>query len=377
MRAPPDELPHKPEHIKLSGRLATINNIDQYYHNKKVFVTGHTGFKGSWLITWLHLLGAQIKGFALAAGNNSLYNTVSPFLRVESITADITDKERLQRELLNFQPDYIFHFAAQSLVRRSYQVPAETFGVNATGTANLLESLMSLKNKCTVIIVTTDKVYENQETGHKYSETDVLGGYDPYSSSKACAEIIVKSFRSSFFNPGIYNRHQKALASVRAGNVIGGGDWSKDRIIPDIVRSLSAGRPVGVRNQNSVRPWQHVLEPLSGYLSLGALLQENPEKFSGAYNFGPEEDDHLPVKQLVEIAISSWGDGSWTDISDDTQPHEAGLLRLNINKAKNEMNWQPKLTSKEAIQWAMDWYKQPDENKFNYTVAQIENYQQR
>ncbi|MEO6329145.1 MAG: CDP-glucose 4,6-dehydratase [Ginsengibacter sp.] len=355
----------------------TINNIDQTYYKKKVFVTGHTGFKGSWFITWLQLLGAKVKGYALKADNKSLFNSLAAYLNVESITADIKDKERLQTELINFQPDYIFHFAAQSLVRRSYEMPAETFNVNATGVANLLESLTGLKNKCSVIIVTTDKVYENKEAHHFYKETDVLGGYDPYSSSKACTEIIASSFRNSFFNIAKYNEHQKAISTVRAGNVIGGGDWNKDRIIPDIIRSLSDDKQVGVRNPNAVRPWQHVLEPLSGYLLLGALLHQNPTQFSGAFNFGPEEDDHLPVKQLVEIAIAGWGKGNWIDTSDITQPHEAGLLQLDISKAKSELNWKPKLNSKEAIQWTIDWYKQAEENKYRYTIEQIKNYQRR
>jgi CDP-glucose 4,6-dehydratase len=354
----------------------TLNNIDQHYYNKKVFVTGHTGFKGAWFITWLYLAGAEIKGYSLTADAESLFNTVSSFLNFESVIADIKNKEKLRTELINFQPDYIFHFAAQSLVRRSYEMPAETFEVNAMGTANLLESLIGLKNKCSVIIVTTDKVYENKEISHQYNETDVLGGYDPYSSSKACTEIITGSFRNSFFNIDKYDLHQKGIATARAGNVIGGGDWNKDRIIPDIIRSLSAAKPVGVRNQNAVRPWQHVLEPLGGYLLLGALLEQNAKQFSGAYNFGPEADDHLPVKKLVEIAISCWGNGNWIDAYDDTQPHEAGLLQLDIRKARNELNWRPKLNSKEAIQWTIDWYRQADENKLAYTLQQIKKYQQ-
>ncbi len=355
----------------------TLNNIYQYYQGKKIFVTGHTGFKGSWFITWLHLLGAKIKGYALMADADSLFNVVSPHLKFENVIADIRDKQRLETEILKFKPDFIFHFAAQPLVRRSYEIPAETFEINATGTANLLESITSLENKCTVIVVTTDKVYQNKETTYHYKETDVLGGYDPYSSSKACTEMIACSFRNSFFNIDKYNSHKKAIATVRAGNVIGGGDWNKDRIIPDIVRSLSASDPVGVRNQNAVRPWQHVLEPLSGYLMLGALLHHDSKNFSGAYNFGPEQDDHLPVKQLVEIAISCWGKGTWIDTSDETQLHEAGLLQLDISKAKEKLNWMPKLNSKEAIRWTIDWYKQFDDNKFEYTLEQINNYQQR
>ena len=353
-----------------------LNNIDEHYNNRKVFVTGHTGFKGSWFITWLHLSGAEIKGYALKEDEKSLFNTIFSYLNFENVIADIRDKEKLKTEILNFQPDFIFHFAAQSLVRRSYEIPAETFEVNVTGTANLLEAVISLKNKCTVIVVTTDKVYENKETSRYYKETDVLGGYDPYSASKACTETVVNSFRNSFFNTDKYNNHQKAIATVRAGNVIGGGDWNRDRIIPDIIRSLSANHPVGVRNQNAIRPWQHILEPLSGYLLLGILLHENPRRFSGAYNFGPGANDHLPVKQLVEIAISRWGNGTWVDTSDDKHPHEAGLLQLDISKAMNELNWKPKLNSKEAIDWTIDWYKQADKNKFDYTLMQIKNYQQ-
>ena len=347
----------------------------EIYQHKKVFITGHTGFKGSWFITWLHLLGAEIKGYALKQDEQSLFNIISHHLNFESVFGDIRDKEKLRSELLNFQPDFIFHFAAQSLVRRSYEMAAETFEINTTGTANLLEAIKGLKNKCSVIVVTTDKVYENKETGHRYKETDVLGGYDPYSASKACTEIVVNSFRSSFFNPAKYNAHQKAIATARAGNVIGGGDWNKDRIIPDIIRSLLVNDPVAVRNQNAVRPWQYVLEPLSGYLSLGALLHENPEHFSGPYNFGPEADDHLAVSQLVETAISCWGNGRWMDAPDDTQPHEAGLLQLDISKAKKELNWKPKLNSGEAIEWTIRWYKQPDKNKFDYTLGQIKNVQ--
>jgi CDP-glucose 4,6-dehydratase len=355
--------------------LVKINTISRYYNNKKVFVTGHTGFKGSWLITWLHLLGARIKGYALIEDEISLYKTVSSNLNFESVIADIRDKKKLHTEILNFEPDFIFHLAAQPIVRRSYEIPAETFEVNVTGTANLLEGVMRLKNKCSVVIITTDKVYENKEANYYYKETDILGGYDPYSASKACAEILVDSFRDSFFNLVKYRSHQKAIATARAGNVIGGGDWNQDRIIPDIIRALSATYPVCIRNQNAVRPWQHILEPLSGYLLLGAFLNENPKQFSGPYNFGPKENDHLQVKKLVEIAISNWGEGTWIDSSDKSQPHEAGFLQLDITKARKELSWEPKLESKDAIKWTIDWYKQTDSSRFKYTLHQIKTYQ--
>ena len=367
--------------------METVVNISiaSYYKDKKIFVTGHTGFKGAWLITWLHLKGAEVKGYALAPEDEyGLFNTVSPFMKCDTVIADIRDKKRLNEAILSFKPDLVFHLAAQALVRRSYEIPAETFDVNVVGTANLLEALRELNKKCTILIVTTDKVYENREEDYHYKEEDVLGGYDPYSASKAATELVVSSFRNAFFHPGNYAKHQKAVASVRAGNVIGGGDWSKDRIIPDIVHSLMSSQPVAVRNPNAVRPWQHVLEPLSGYLQTGILLDNDANKYSGAYNFGPLPDDHLTVKELVQTAIACWNKGSlqedhtgWTDQSDANQPHEAGMLKLSVDKAMQVLNWQPKLKSAEAIEWTINWYKQKKEERFDYTVDQIKNYQQR
>lgn len=353
-----------------------------YYKGRKVFVTGHTGFKGAWFITSLIQAGAEVMGYALAPeDHDNLFDTVSPHLQMKSVIADIRDARRLRETILDFQPDFIFHLAAQALVRRSYEIPAETFDVNAVGTANLLESLTKLQKKCTVVIITTDKVYENRETDYHYTETDVLGGYDPYSASKAATEIVVSSFRNSFFHPDKYHVHQKAIASARAGNVIGGGDWSRDRIIPDIVHSLANNKAVEVRNPNAVRPWQHVLEPLSGYMMLGMLLDQDI-KYSGAYNFGPLPSDHLPVKELVETAIRCWGtakegEKGWIDRSDPDQPHEAGLLKLSIEKARALLNWQPKLDSTSAIEWTINWYKQPKANRFVYTVEQFNNYLQK
>jgi CDP-glucose 4,6-dehydratase len=353
-------------------------SIKSYYKGKKVFVTGYTGFKGTWFIAWLHLLGAKVKGYSLPPENdNSLFSIISPEIEFENVFADIRDKKKLQTELENFQPDFVFHLAAQALVRRSYQIPAETFEVNVVGTANVLEAVSKLPGKCTVVIITTDKVYENREADYHYKEEDVLGGYDPYSASKAAAEIAVSSFRNSFFNLKNYNVHQKAIVSARAGNVIGGGDRSADRIIPDIIRSLENNMPIEVRNPSAVRPWQHVLEPLSGYLLAGMLLDTDAVKFSGAYNFGPMADDHLSVKDLAETAIECWGKGTWVDKSDAKQPHEAGLLQLDISKAAKILNWQPKLTSKEAIEWTINWYKQPADNIFKFTVQQIKDYQKK
>lgn len=345
-----------------------------FYRGKKIFLTGHTGFKGSWFLAWLHQLGAEVKGYSLPPeSENSLFDIIKPNLEFKNVFGDIRDKELLQKQIENFQPDIIFHLAAQALVRRSYEIPSETFEINAIGTANLLEAVTHLQKKCTVVVITTDKVYENKEINYHYKEDDVLGGYDPYSASKAATEIVVSSFRNSFFNREKYAQHQKAIVSARAGNVIGGGDFSADRIVPDIVRALKNNQTIEVRNPNAVRPWQHVLEPLSGYLTLGKMAYENYEQVSNAYNFGPLKEDHLPVKKLVEISIDSWGNGNWKDTSNPNQLHEAGLLMLDITKVKKELNWLPKLLSNQAIKWTIDWYKNNDD-KFEFTLKQIEQF---
>lgn len=352
-----------------------INQAVSYYKGKKVFITGHTGFKGSWLLAWLDRAGAAICGYALPADSESLFEAISPQLKFQHVIGDIRDKDSLEKAILAFQPDFIFHMAAQALVRRSYEIPSETFDVNAVGTANVLEAVIKLEKKCSIVVITTDKVYENREADYHYKETDELGGYDPYSASKAATEIVVSSFRNSFFSPAKFKTHQKAIVSVRAGNVIGGGDWNKDRIIPDIVRSLMNNEAVPVRNPTAVRPWQHVLEPLSGYLLIGMLLDRDNATYTGAYNFGPLPDDHLPVRDLVETAIACWGEGSWADRSDPKQVHEAGLLKLDIGKAQTQLNWSPKLNSRQAIEWTINWYRQPKEQQALYTISQIKEFE--
>lgn len=355
--------------------LVTLRELNDVYRGKKVFITGHTGFKGSWLMAILHLAGAEIKGYALAPEyENGLFTILGSLPGVHSCLADIRDKELLKAELVAFQPDYIFHLAAQPLVRRSYQLPADTFDINVTGTANLLETVIALGKPCTVVIVTTDKVYENKETGILYKEGDALGGHDPYSTSKACAELVVSSFRNSFFQSDKESGHPKGLASARAGNVIGGGDWGQDRIIPDTARALLEGRIIEVRNPLSVRPWQHVLEPLAGYLRLAALLHKDARSYAKAYNFGPLPEDHLPVKELVETAITTWGQGSWIDRSSAMAPHEAGLLRLDIALAQKQLHWTPRLNARQAIQWALEWYRHPVSRQAEFTFQQIKSY---
>lgn len=355
--------------------LVTFSELQGIYQGKKVFITGHTGFKGAWIMACLHLAGASIKGYALPPEREQgLFSVLGQLKDVQSVLADIRDRARLKKELLEFQPDFIFHLAAQPLVRRSYEIPAETFDVNVTGTACLLEAAISLNKACSIVVITTDKVYENRETGALYRETDSLGGYDPYSASKACTELVISSFRNSFFNPQLAAIDRKGLASVRAGNVIGGGDWSRDRIVPDIVRALQAEQPVEVRNPAAVRPWQHVLEPVAGYLRLGGLLYDNPVHYSRAYNFGPKPGGHLPVRELVEIAISVWGQGSWLDTSLAGAPHEAGLLHLDISLAGQELNWSPQLDAPDAIRWTLEWYRQPTTKQRPFTFEQIKSY---
>jgi CDP-glucose 4,6-dehydratase len=344
--------------------VASSMELKSVYRDKKVFLTGHTGFKGAWLLQWLHLLGAQVKGYALAPENEEdLYNLIEGDSLCESVIADIRDSAKLEEAILTFEPDFIFHLAAQPLVRLSYEIPAATFAVNAIGTAYVLDAVRKLHKPCAVVLITTDKVYENKEWVYPYRENDRLGGYDPYSASKACAEIVIHSYIQSFFNSAVFELHQKGIASARAGNVIGGGDWAKDRIIPDIVRALRQQQPITVRNPLAVRPWQHVLEPLGGYLLLGAKLAAEPQRYGGAWNFGPYAEDNKTVGDLVELAIDTWGSGSYEYPALLNQPHEAGLLKLDINKAANELCWYPKYNAKQAISKTLAWYKAYNQDK--------------
>lgn len=334
------------------------NNFISEYKGKRIFITGHTGFKGTWLTYALHKAGSIIKGYSLAPDTNpSLFNLIAESLSIDSVIADINDATRLEEELLSFQPDYIFHLAAQPLVRKSYLEPISTFSTNVIGTANLLNALIKLNKPCSSIFITTDKVYENKEWHYPYRETDRLGGYDPYSASKACAELVINSYCQSFFNPTKHTTHNKGIVSVRAGNVIGGGDWSSDRLLPDIARYINEGKDIVIRNPHAVRPWQHVLEPIFGYLQLGLLLQENPLKYGGSWNFGPTNADNLPVLQIAEQAVRIWGKGQIDLQIDPDAPHEAGLLKLDISKAIDEMKWQPKMNASMAIQRTIQWYK--------------------
>ena len=335
-----------------------MNKLSHTYSGKRIFVTGHTGFKGSWLIKILNDFGAVIKGYALAPENEiNLYTECNGDSLCESIIGDLRDREALKKAVLDFQPDFIFHLAAQPLVRLSYEIPSETFEVNAIGTANLLDSIRLLNKKCNVVLITTDKVYHNNECEKPYKESDRLGGYDPYSASKACCELVIDSYKNSFFNTSKYEQHQKAIAVGRAGNVIGGGDWSQDRLIPDIAKALNVNKEVVIRNPKAVRPWQHVIEPLFGYLELGMKLNSDPIKYAQAYNFGPNINDALSVEEMVVSSIKSWGAGKYNVEVNNNNPHEAGLLKLDISKAIKNLNWKPILNAQTAVELTINWYK--------------------
>jgi CDP-glucose 4,6-dehydratase len=350
--------------------------VTAIFKNKRVFLTGHTGFKGAWLLQILHHLGADVKGYSLAPEQeNDLYNQVNgDKLCYASVTGDVLDSHLLKGEMIRFQPDYVFHLAAQALVRRSYQQPVDTFAVNVMGTVNVLDAMRSLEQPCVGIMVTTDKVYENNETGTAFKEDEKLGGYDPYSASKAAAEIAISSYRNSFFNPAQFEQHHKAIASVRAGNVIGGGDYSADRIIPDIVRSISREEDVVLRNPKAVRPWQHVLEPLFAYLELAAKMTADPQQYATAYNIGPDVNDVLDVETVTKKFIQYYGKGNYRVAQDAHQPHEAKLLMLDNNRIKTAIGQQPKYNADEAIRLTAEWYANKELTASEKCAQQIEEY---
>lgn len=343
-------------HLGKYGNMNKLEYITESFKGKKVFLTGHTGFKGSWLLAWLKDLGVDVMGYALSPINsNDLYNLIEGDNLCESVIGDLRDPALLESSILSFQPDYIFHMAAQALVRPSYDFPCETFDINAMGTAHVLKSVIKLEKKCSVLCITTDKVYENKEWLYPYREMDRLGGYDPYSASKACAEIIISSFRNSFFNTKDYQNHKKIISSVRAGNVIGGGDFAKDRIMPDIVKAVQADEVITLRNPKALRPWQHVLEPLKAYLLLAAKMYES-NSYSGEWNIGPSTDENVTVEDMVNIAISHTGKGKIEYANNKNEKHEAGLLKLDSSKAHDLLGWKPYMDAEEAITMTLDWY---------------------
>lgn len=331
-----------------------------FWAGKKVFVTGHTGFKGSWLSLWLHSLGAKVSGYALRPPTDpSLFELLNLEPVIPTVYGDVRDRKRLEEAMLEAGPDVVIHMAAQPLVRHSYRLPVETYEVNVMGTVNVLESVRTAVNGGgaikAVINVTTDKCYENKEWAWGYRENDRLGGYDPYSNSKACSELVTAGYRSSYFPPEQYSRHGLALATARAGNVIGGGDWAEDRLIPDCVRSLMSGQPVLIRNPHAVRPWQHVLEPLGGYLLLAQSLVEEGGGFAESWNFGPDDHDAKPVEWIVQRMCSIWGDSASYLIQGGDHPHEAGFLKLDCSKARMRLGWSPAWNLEEALGRILEW----------------------
>lgn len=349
----------------------------EIYKGKKVFVTGHTGFKGSWLCLWLNFLGADVCGYALKPNTNpSIFNILGLKNKIKHIEGNICDFEKLNREISSFCPEIVFHLAAQPLVRVSYKEPAETYRTNIMGIVNVLESVRRNSSIKAVINVTTDKCYKNQEKGHCFKEEDELCGHDPYSNSKSCSELVTSSYRDSFFNTQNFEtNHNTLVATARAGNVIGGGDYSLDRLVPDFVKAIENNKSTVLRNPNSIRPWQFVLEPLYGYLLLGKELLDGKIECSSPYNFGPEEESIVTVEKVVQESILVWGKGSIV-IDNNEQPHEAKLLKLDISKAKKELSWRPVYCVKKAIKETISWYKAYHDNVDmpNFSLNQIIEY---
>jgi CDP-glucose 4,6-dehydratase len=356
--------------MKLSG----IDSI--FWRDKKVFITGHTGFKGSWLSLWLASMGARVQGYALAPITSpNLFNIleINSFIE-KSYIADIRDLDALQKAILDANPDIVIHMAAQPLVRYSYSNPVETYSVNAMGTVHILESMRTLDSVRATVVVTSDKCYENKEWIWAYRENDSMGGYDPYSSSKGCAELITAAYRQSFFNdPNAINK----IATARAGNVIGGGDWSEDRLIPDAIRAFEAGKKLIIRNPMAVRPWQHVLEPLSGYLMLAKALYENGSAFDSSWNFGPRDEDNRTVQDVVDLFVSGWRKTARWGRGEEIQPHEARLLKLDCSKARSKLGWIPKWGLEESVRKIIAWQRafKENHNMKEVTLKQIDEYQ--
>jgi CDP-glucose 4,6-dehydratase len=360
------------------GTLEGLVMNPAFWQGKRVLMTGHTGFKGSWLSIWLKSMGAEVTGYSLAPPTNpSLFEIAEVSKDLTSILGDIRDLAKLQAVFATHHPEIVIHMAAQPLVRYSYQNPVETYSTNVMGTVHLLEAVRSTPSVKAVVCITTDKCYENQEWIWGYRESDPMGGFDPYSNSKGCAELVSAAYRSSFLNSDNYFQHGVATATVRAGNVIGGGDWAQNRLIPDILAAFEQGRRVNIRNPNAIRPWQHVMEPLRGYLTLTERLFEHGPSFGEAWNFGPSDEDAKPVCWIAEQMAELWGAGAHWEIDTGEHPHEAQYLKLDISKARNRLDWHPALPLKEALALIIEWSKQREAgaNMRQVTLSQIQAYQ--
>lgn len=336
----------------------SLDIFQNFYQGKKVLVTGHTGFKGSWLSIWLNTLGAKVIGLALAPSTERDNFVLSGIKNhIIDLRGDIRNADLVKNVFKKYQPEIIFHLAAQPLVRLSYDIPAETYAINVMGTINVMEAIRITDSVKVAVMITTDKCYENKEQIWGYRENEPMGGYDPYSSSKGAAEIAIASWRNSFFNPNQYEKHGKSIASVRAGNVIGGGDWALDRIIPDCIRALESNKPIEIRNPKAIRPWQHVLEPLSGYMLLACKMWNEPTKYCEGWNFGPHSESIATVWDIATKVVENYGSGELQDLSNPNALHEAKLLMLDISKAKYVLNWEPKMNIDKTINLTVDWYK--------------------
>lgn len=345
------------------------------YKGKTVLVTGHTGFKGSWMSIWLHAMGAKVIGVALdptTDRDNFVLSGIGKKIEAD-IRADIRDRKKMEDIFRKYQPEVVFHLAAQPLVRLSYEIPVETYETNVMGTINVMEAIRHTDSVRTAVMITTDKCYENREQIWGYRENEPMGGYDPYSSSKGAAEIAISSWRRSFFNPADYGKkHHVAIASVRAGNVVGGGDWAKDRIVPDCIRALESGDTIEIRSPKAIRPWQHVLEPLSGYLLLAAKMMHSPTDYCEGWNFGPRAESVTPVWDVATMITKYYGKGELKDVSDPNALHEANLLMLDITKAHVRLGWEPRTNIEQCCQLTADWYKRyRSENVYDLCCEQI------
>lgn len=354
--------------------MMNLDIFNNFYHGKRVLITGHTGFKGSWLSIWLNELGAEVVGVGLepfTERDNFVLSGIGNKIKAD-IRADIRDGEQMKEIFQTYQPEIVFHLAAQPLVRLSYDIPVETYATNVMGTINVLEAIRVTDSVKVGVMITTDKCYENKEQIWGYRENEPMGGYDPYSSSKGAAEIAISSWRNSFFNPARYAMHGKSIASVRAGNVIGGGDWALDRIIPDCIKALEADSPIEIRNPKAIRPWQHVLEPLSGYMLLANKMWEDPTAYCEGWNFGPHVESISTVWDVATKVVVKYGSGELCDLSTLDALHEAKLLTLDISKAKFRLGWEPKMNIDQTIELTVEWYNKYQENNVhNVCLEQI------